>query len=166
MHENETYLISAQIQERAAGMYSTLPYGIAQVIAEIPYIFIQTTYFSLIIYAMVAAISASAFFALFALFSGFFIPRHRIPKWWMWYYWICPVAWTVYGLIVSQYGDLTDTIQVPGIVPDPSIKWYVMNYFGYDPNFMGPVAVVLVAFAVFFAFMFALCSSKLNFQHR
>ncbi|KAL9251841.1 ABC transporter G family member 42-like protein [Drosera capensis] len=148
-------------RERAAGMYSALPYGIAQVIAEIPYIFIQTTYYSLIVYATVcfqwtaakflwfffisfftflyftyygmmtvsitpnhevAAIFASAFFALFALFSGFFIPRHRIPKWWMWYYWICPVAWTVYGLIVSQYGDLTDTIQVPGIVPDPSIK--------------------------------------------
>ncbi|GAB2293475.1 ABC transporter G member 42 [Dionaea muscipula] len=192
-------------RERAAGMYSALPYAIAQIIAEIPYIFVQTTYYSVIVYGMVcfqwtaakfiwfffisfisflyftyygmmtvsitpnhevAAIFASAFFALFTLFSGFFIPRQRIRKWWMWYYWICPVAWTVYGLIVSQYGDMEDTIKVTGMVPDPSIKWYVANHFGYDRNFMGPVATVLVAFAVFFAFMFALCVSKLNFQHR
>ncbi|KAL5757768.1 hypothetical protein ACOSP7_020379 [Xanthoceras sorbifolium] len=192
-------------RERAAGMYSALPYALAQVIVEIPYIFVQTTYYSLIVYAMVsfewvlskfiwfffitffsflyftyygmmtvsitpnhqaAAIFASAFYALFTLFSGFFIPKPRIPKWWTWYYYICPVAWTVYGLIVTQYGDIEDTIKVPGILPDPSIKWYVQNHFGYDLNFMGPTTVILVAFAAFFALMFAVCIKTLNFQQR
>ncbi|KAK2971133.1 hypothetical protein RJ640_008557 [Escallonia rubra] len=192
-------------RERAAGMYSALPYAMAQVVAEIPYVFVQTTYYSLIVYAMVsfrwtlvkflwfffisffsflyftyygmmtvsitpnhevAAILASAFYALFTLFSGFFIPRPRIPKWWIWYYWICPVAWTVYGLIVSQYGDIEETIEVPGVVPNPSISWYVENHFGYDLDFMGPVAAVLVGFTVFFAFMYALCIRVLNFQQR
>ncbi|KAL5822738.1 hypothetical protein ACOSQ4_020638 [Xanthoceras sorbifolium] len=192
-------------RERAAGMYSALPYALAQVIVEIPYIFVQTTYYSLIVYAMVsfewvlskfiwfffitffsflyftyygmmtvsitpnhqaAAIFASAFYALFTLFSGFFIPKPRIPKWWTWYYYICPVAWTVYGLIVTQYGDIEDTIKVPGILPDPSIKWYVQNHFGYDLNFMGPTTVILVAFATFFALMFAVCIKTLNFQQR
>ncbi|XP_059641743.1 ABC transporter G family member 42-like isoform X1 [Cornus florida] len=192
-------------RERAAGMYSALPYAMAQVIAEIPYVFIQTTYYSLIVYAMVsfqwtlakflwfffisffsflyftyygmmmvsitpnhevAAILASMFYALFTLFSGFFIPRLRIPKWWIWYYWICPVAWTVYGLIVSQYGDLEDTIKVPGIEPDPTIKWYVQNHFGFELNFMGPVAAVLVGFTVFFALVFSFCIKVLNFQQR
>ncbi|KAL5576927.1 hypothetical protein UlMin_018626 [Ulmus minor] len=192
-------------RERAAGMYSALPYAIAQVIIEIPYIFVQTTYYSLIVYAMVsfewslakffwfffitffsflyftyygmmtvsitpnhevAAIFASAFYALFTLFSGFFIPKPRIPKWWRWYYYICPVAWTVNGLIVTQYGDLEDTIKVAGITPDPTIKWYVQDHFGYDLNFMGPTAAVLVAFGAFFALMFAVCIKKLNFQKR
>lgn len=192
-------------RERAAGMYSALPYALAQVIIEIPYVFVQTTYYTLIVYAMVsfewtvakffwffavtffsflyftyygmmtvsitpnhqlAAIFAAAFYALFNLFSGFYIPRPRIPKWWIWYYWICPVAWTVYGLIVSQYGDVEDTIKVPGITPDPTIKWYVQDHFGYKPNFMGPIAGVLVAFTVFFAFMFAYCIKTLNFQMR
>ncbi|KAK4837594.1 hypothetical protein QYF36_006786 [Acer negundo] len=38
-------------RERAAGMYSAiaLPYALAQVIVEIPYIFVQTTYYSHII---------------------------------------------------------------------------------------------------------------------
>ncbi|BBG98920.1 ABC-2 and Plant PDR ABC-type transporter family protein [Prunus dulcis] len=192
-------------RERAAGMYSALPYALAQVIVEIPYVFIQTTYYTAIVYAMVsfqwtaakffwfffinffsflyftyygmmtvsitpnhqvAAIFATAFYSVFNLFSGFFIPRPRIPKWWVWYYWICPVAWTVYGLIVSQYGDIEDTIRAPGITPDPTVKGYIEDHFGYDPNFMGPVAGVLVGFTLFFAFMFAYCIRTLNFQVR
>ncbi|XP_059640915.1 ABC transporter G family member 29-like [Cornus florida] len=192
-------------RERAAGMYSALPYSMAQVFTEIPYVFIQTTSYSLIVYAMVsfewtahkffwfffvnffsflyftyygmmtvsitpnhqiAAIFAAAFYSLFNLFSGFFIPKPKIPKWWIWYYWICPVAWTVYGLIVSQYGDVEDTLKVPGMETDPTVKWYVENHFGYDPNFMGPIAAVLCAFTVFFAFIYTYCIKTLNFQMR
>jgi len=91
----------------------------------------------------------------------------KIPKWWVWYYWICPVAWTVYGLIVSQYGDVMATINVPGRAgPDPTIKVYIQENFGYDPDFMGQVAAVLVGFTVFFAFLFAFCIRTLNFQTR
>ncbi|XP_047316976.1 ABC transporter G family member 35-like [Impatiens glandulifera] len=192
-------------RERAAGMYSALPYAFAQVIAELPYVFVQTMYFSLIVYAMigfewavgkffwfffitffsflyftyygmmtvsitpnhqVAAIFAAAFYALFNLFSGFFIPKPKIPKWWIWYYWICPVAWTVYGLIVSQYGDLQSELIVPGVTPNPTIQSYIKSHFGYDPDFIGGIAGGLVAFCVFFAFMYAYCIKTLNFQTR
>ncbi|KAL3618291.1 transcription factor [Castilleja foliolosa] len=223
-------------RERAAGMYSALPYAIAQVIVEIPYVFVQTTYYTVIVYAMVsfewtaakffwfyfvtffsflyftyygmmtvsitpnhqvAAIFAAAFYALFNLFSGFFIPRPvstksviypnfniesnygvilailkvsrpfwKIPKWWVWYYWICPVAWTVYGLIIGQYGDVQTTIRVAGMSTNPTIKSYIQTHFGYDPDFKGPVAGVLIGFAVFFAFMYAYCIKTLNFQMR
>ncbi|KAF7803604.1 ABC transporter G family member 29-like [Senna tora] len=181
-------------REKAAGMYAALPYAVAQVVCEIPYVFFQTVYYSLIVYAMVsfewearkffwfffvsffsflyftyygmmtvaitpnhqvAAIFASAFYGLFNIFSGFFIPRPKIPKWWVWYYWICPIAWTVYGLIVAQYGDSEEILAVPGMENGVLIKDYITSYYGYDPNFMGPVAGILVAFTVFFAFMFA-----------
>jgi len=89
----------------------------------------------------------------------------KIPKWWTWYYWICPLSWSLYGMIVTQYGDIEDMIKVPG-QPDQMIKFYVQDYYGYDPNFMGTVAAVLVGFSVFFAFMFAFCIKKLNFQQR
>ncbi|KAK4479596.1 hypothetical protein RD792_015114 [Penstemon davidsonii] len=192
-------------REKAAGMYSALPYAMAQVIAEIPYVFVQTTYYTLIVYAMVgfewkaakffwffyvnffsflyftyygmmtvsmtpdlqvAAIFANAFYYLFNLFSGFFIPRPRIPKWWIWYYWICPMAWSVYGLIVSQYGDVEDTIRVPGETIKPSIKAFIEDHFGYNLNFMGPAAAVLICFTFLFAFMYAYCIKALNFQKR
>ncbi|XP_054783595.1 ABC transporter G family member 36-like [Prosopis cineraria] len=197
-------------RERAAGMYSALPYAIAQVVTEIPYVLFQTVYYSLLVYAMVsfewavgkffwfffvcffsflyftyygmmtvsitpnhqvAAIFAAAFYGLFNLFSGFFIPRPRIPKWWVWYYWICPVAWTVYGLIVSQYGDVTKTISAPGYgvnggIGDVALNTYIEDHFGFRTDFMGPVSAVLIAFTVFFAFMFAYCIKTLNFQTR
>ncbi|GAB2293500.1 transcription factor [Dionaea muscipula] len=192
-------------RERASGMYSAFPYAMAQVVVEIPFVFVQAVYYSLILYAMlsfqwtapkffwfffitffsmlyftyygmmtiamtpnhhVAGIFSTAFFYLFNIFSGFFIPKPKIPKWWIWYYWICPVAWTVYGLILSQYGDLEETIKVPGIIPDPTIKWYVEHQLGYSPDMMGPVAVVIVSFAVLFAFFFAYCLRTLNFQTR
>ncbi|XP_071711095.1 ABC transporter G family member 36-like [Rutidosis leptorrhynchoides] len=192
-------------RETAAGMYSALPYAMAQVFVEIPYVLFQTSYYTLIVYAMVsfewtaakffwfffinffsflyftyygmmtvsitpnhqvAAIFAASFYSVFNLFSGFFIPRPKIPKWWIWYYWICPLAWTVYGCIVSQYGDVETTITVPGTSPDPTIKSYIKDHFGYEPDFMAPVAIVLVGFCVFFAFMYAYCLKKLNFQMR
>ncbi|KAF2558869.1 hypothetical protein F2Q68_00013455, partial [Brassica cretica] len=192
-------------REKAAGMYSAIPYAISQVTCELPYVFIQTTYYSLIVYAMVgfewkaskffwflfinytsflywtyygmmtvsltpnhqvASIFASAFYGIFNLFSGFFIPRPKIPKWWIWYYWICPVAWTIYGLITSQYGDVDTPIAFPGGPPNLTVKQYLKDQYGFESDFMGPVAAVLVIFPVFFAFVFAFCIRTLNFQTR
>ncbi|GLJ08413.1 hypothetical protein SUGI_0088240 [Cryptomeria japonica] len=104
-------------RERAAGMYSAIPYALAQ----------------------------------------------KIPKWWLWYYWICPVAWTIYGLIITQYGDITNPIMVNGQQSIPLNK-YVEEYFGYHRDFIGSVAVVLIGFGVFFAIMFSICIKVLNFQ--
>ncbi|CAL5195539.1 unnamed protein product [Lathyrus oleraceus] len=115
----------------------------------------------------VASIFAAAFYGLFNLFSGFFIPRPKIPGWWVWYYWICPVAWTVYGLIVSQYRDIDDPIRVVGSLNrNFTVKEYIEDHYGFKPDFMGPVAGVLIAFPCFFAFIFAFCIKALNFQSR
>ncbi|KAK8678822.1 hypothetical protein V6N13_144303 [Hibiscus sabdariffa] len=40
-------------RERAAGMYSAMPYAIAQVLIEIPYIFVQASVYGIIVYAMI-----------------------------------------------------------------------------------------------------------------
>ena len=89
----------------------------------------------------------------------------KIPKRWVWYYWICPVSWTVYGLIASQYGDVTDNLEVIGEGFKP-LNQFVEDYFGYKHDFLPTVAAVLVGFAVFFAFTFAYCIRILNFQQR
>lgn len=90
----------------------------------------------------------------------------KIPKWWVWYYWICPMAWTVYGLIVSQYRDITEGISVSGELNKIPVKQYIEDHYGFKPDFMGPVAAVLVAFTAFFAFVFAFSIKALNFQTR
>jgi ABC-type multidrug transport system permease subunit len=40
----------------------------------------------------ISAIVSSAFYLIWNLFVGFLIPRKKIPIWWRWYYWACPVA--------------------------------------------------------------------------
>ncbi|KAM3699915.1 hypothetical protein ACB098_05G059300 [Castanea mollissima] len=187
-------------RERAAGMYSALPYAIAQVMIELPYVFVQAVVYGVIVYSMIgfqwtvakffwylffmyftllyytfygmmsvavtpthqiASIVSAAFYGIWNLFSGFVIPRTRIPVWWRWYCWICPTAWTLYGLIASQFGDLKNKLDTGLAVGD-----FVESYFGYRHDFLGVVAAVVVGFAVFFAFIFAFAIRTLNFQKR
>ena len=82
--------------------------------------------------------------------------------WWEWYYWACPVAWTLYGLVGSQYGDVDKTIGNT----NQTMKAYVDEYYGIEHDFLGVVAVVNVVFGLLFAFIFALSIKFLNFQRR
>ncbi|KAK0595711.1 hypothetical protein LWI29_009274 [Acer saccharum] len=109
----------------------------------------------------IAGIVSSAFYAIWNLFTGFIVPQKRIPVWWRWYYWMCPVAWTLYGLIVSQFGDVDDMLDV-GITVDEFLR----SYLGYKLEFLGVVAAVMVAFPVVFALVFAISIKFFNFQNR
>ncbi|KAK1422456.1 hypothetical protein QVD17_25588 [Tagetes erecta] len=187
-------------RERAAGMYSALPYAFAQVLVEIPYVLVQTVVYSVIVYSMIgfewsaekflwylffqlccflymtyygmmtvaitpnaniAAIIAASFYGIFNLFSGFIIPRPSIPVWWRWYYWGNPIAWTIYGMVASQFGDFNDDL-----TNGETVKGYLDRYFGYEHSFLGVVAGVHVGLVVFFAFIFAYCIRSFNFQKR
>lgn len=188
-------------RERAAGMYSALPYAFGQVAIELPYVLIQSLIYGVLVYAMIgfewtaakffwymffmyftllyftyygmmavgltpnhniASIVSSAFYGIWNLFSGFIIPRPKIPAWWIWYYWACPVSWTLYGLAASQFGDIKDTLQDN----NEAVNDFIRSYFGFRHSFLGVVAVVVVAFPVLFAFLFGFSIKTLNFQKR
>lgn len=84
-----------------------------------------------------------------------------MPIWWRWYYWICPVSYTLYGLVASQFGDIKDEMDTGETVED-----FVRTYFGYRHDFVGIVAVVLVGISVLFGFIFAFSIRVFNFQKR
>eukprot|EP00246_Nothoceros_aenigmaticus_P017929 TRINITY_DN90_c0_g2_i1.p1 TRINITY_DN90_c0_g2~~TRINITY_DN90_c0_g2_i1.p1 ORF type:complete len:1193 (+),score=203.08 TRINITY_DN90_c0_g2_i1:284-3580(+) len=191
-------------RERAAGMYSALPYAFGQVVIEVPYVLVQTLTYGFIVYSMInfewtaakflwftflmfltllymtyygmmnvaltpnhqiASIVASAFYMLWNLFSGFIVPRNQIPIWWRWYYWATPIAWTLYGIIVSQLGDvITEVERADGT--KVTVKKYLEEQFGFHHDFLGWVVLVHVCMVVGFAFVFAFCIKYLNFQHR
>nr|CAB3473545.1 unnamed protein product [Digitaria exilis] len=109
----------------------------------------------------IASIVSSAFYAIWNLFSGFIIPRPRVPIWWRWYCWICPVAWTLYGLVVSQFGDVMTQME-----DGRTVKVFIEDYFDFKHSWLGYVAGVVVAFAVLFAALFGFAIMKLNFQRR
>ncbi|XP_012076642.1 pleiotropic drug resistance protein 1 [Jatropha curcas] len=187
-------------RERAAGMYSALPYAFGQVMIEIPYVFVQTIIYGVIVYSMIgfdwtvskflwyiffmyftflyfsfygmmttaitpnhniASVVASAFYALWNLFSGFIIPPPRIPVWWRWYYWSCPVAWTLYGLVASQYGDIKDVLDT-----GETVDHFLRTYFGFRHEFVGIAASVIFGISMLFGFIFALSIKSFNFQKR
>ncbi|KAJ8755785.1 hypothetical protein K2173_024329 [Erythroxylum novogranatense] len=145
-------------RERAAGMYSSLPYAFGQVLIEIPYVFAQAVVYGVIVYSMigfewtlakffwylyfmyftflyytfygmmmvavspnyhVSAIIASSFYALWNLFCGFIIPKTQMPVWWSWYYWLCPVAWSLNGLVTSQFADITRPLESVSKIQHP-----------------------------------------------
>lgn len=90
--------------------------------------------------------------------------KQRIPIWWRWYYYICPVAWSLYGLVVSQFGDIQDIL-----TDDPenlTVEEFIKSYFGFHHDFLGEVAVIVAGFAVLFAFIFAFSVRTFNFQKR
>ncbi|BFG42856.1 hypothetical protein CerSpe_291300 [Prunus speciosa] len=109
----------------------------------------------------VAGITSNAFYALWNLFSGFIIPRTRIPIWWRWYYWASPMAWTLYGLTVSQFGDIQAKLNT-----GETVQEFLSSYFGFKQEFLGVVAAVVVGFALLFAFTYAFSIKMLNFQWR
>lgn len=38
--------------------------------------------------------------------------QEMVP-WWRWYYYINPVSWTLYAIIVTQLGDDTHVVSLP-----------------------------------------------------
>lgn len=192
-------------RERAAGMYSALPFAFAQVVIEFPYVFGQTIIYCTIFYSMasfdwtalkfiwysffmyftmlyftfygmmttaltpnhnVASIIAAPFYMLWNLFSGFMIPHKRIPIWWSWYYWANPIAWTLYGLLISQYGDdnkLMKLSEGDRLLP---VKQVLQEVFGYRHDFLGVAGLMVVGFCVLFGVIFAFAIKAFNFQRR
>ncbi|KAF3555255.1 hypothetical protein F2Q69_00016938 [Brassica cretica] len=166
-------------REKAAGMYGPIPYAAAQGLVEIPYILTQTilygviTYFTIgfertlskfVLYLHLAAVISSAFYSLWNLLSGFLVQKPLIPVWWIWFYYICPVAWTLQGVILSQLGDVESIIKEPMF--HGTVKQFIEQYFGFKPDMIGVSAAVLVGFCALFFSGFALSVKFLNFQRR
>ena len=60
--------------------------------------------------------------------------------WWRWYYWICPVSWTLYGMITSQFGDVEDMLTDRNV----TAVQYLDYFYGFKHDFQGIVAAVVV----------------------
>ncbi|KAL4180857.1 hypothetical protein AMTRI_Chr12g268210 [Amborella trichopoda] len=132
--------------------------------------FLYYTYYGMMTVALTpnatfASILSSAFYGVWMLFTGFLLPRTSIPGWWRWYYWGCPVAWTLYGLMVSQFGNVTKQLLTAEGNPVP-LRDFLNASYGFDYDMLPWVACVVVGYAILFALVFALSIRTLNFQAR
>ncbi|XP_058191658.1 pleiotropic drug resistance protein 3-like isoform X3 [Rhododendron vialii] len=127
------------------------------------------TYVGMLLVAMtpsfpMATILQSVVYVMFNLFSGFFIPRPQIPKWWIWMYYLTPTSWTLKGILTSQYGDIQKEITVFG--ETKTVSAFLTDYFGYHHDQLPIVGVVLIMYPIVIASLFAYCIEKLNYQRR
>ncbi|XP_051142940.1 ABC transporter G family member 31-like [Andrographis paniculata] len=190
-------------RERAAGMYSPVPFALAQGLVELPYILVQAIIYSIITYFMInyermagkfflyllfmfltflyftffgmmvvgltrtlnlAAVCATAFYATWELFSGFLIPVPNIPPWWIWLYYVCPVAWTLRGVITSQLGDVETAVIGPDF--EGTVQEFISHRFGFESKMLWPTVGVLIGFCVVFFVIYVFSVRVLNFQRR
>mmetsp|Transcript_9242 Transcript_9242/g.27733 ORF Transcript_9242/g.27733 Transcript_9242/m.27733 type:complete len:1604 (+) Transcript_9242:484-5295(+) len=192
-------------REQAAGMYSVMPFALAQIVVEFPYNFLQVSIYALITFFMigfeitfvkfaeywlvffltlnlftiyglmavsltpnvpVANVLSSTFYGLWNLTAGFIIPAGSIPGWWIWMYYINPVSWSLYGVIVTQLGDFKDRrIQkIDGTFT--TVPQYLEDSFQYKYSFRGWVYLILIGFSILFAAVSAIAQKKINFQNR
>jgi ABC-type multidrug transport system permease subunit len=136
--------------------------------------FLTLVYFTLYGIAVIAltpslqvgAILSSTFYSLWNLFAGFLLPRPAMPGWWLWYWYLNPVSWTLYGLIGSQLGDVEDTIQLEGNQGTVQVGQYVDEYFGYSYSFLGQTIAILVSFCLVFWLATAAGLKFLNYRKR
>ncbi|KAL5991460.1 hypothetical protein ACLOJK_012369 [Asimina triloba] len=113
----------------------------------------------------VAAVFASAFYSLWNLMSGFLIPKPRMPGWWAWFHYIDPIAWTLRGVITSQFGDVESPIVGPGF--NGSVGEFVKSYLGFEEKGLVGISVaVLLLFVFLFFGTYATAIKVLNFQRR
>lgn len=86
-----------------------------------------------------------------------------MPKWWRWFSWVCPVAYTLYGLIASQFGDVEDKTLSD---ENKTVKKFIEDYFGFDHDSVWAVGLAVVGFTFLFAITFAYSIRSFNFQKR
>lgn len=100
-------------REKAAGMYSAIPYAFAQVAIEVVYVGIQTMIYSLLIYSMIGFHWTAAKFL-----------------WFYFYIFMCFVYFTLYGMMLVA---LTPNYQIAAITMS-----FFLNFWNLFSGFMIP----------------------------
>ncbi|XP_022728801.1 pleiotropic drug resistance protein 3-like [Durio zibethinus] len=112
----------------------------------------------------IAGALTSACYPMLNLFSGFLIPKPKIPRWWIWLYYMTPTSWTLNCLLSSQYGDVNDKIMV--FTETTTMASLLEDYFGFRHDHLAISAVILFFYPLIFSSLFAFFITRLNFERR
>ena len=86
-----------------------------------------------------------------------------MPPWFRWLTLVNPMAWSLNGLISSQYGRFADPIQTLsyGTI---SVTNYIEVQYGYHYSFLRYVPLILIGFCAGFAFVAVVALKIFRFQ--
>ncbi|KAE8726276.1 hypothetical protein F3Y22_tig00007179pilonHSYRG00099 [Hibiscus syriacus] len=112
----------------------------------------------------IAGALTSTYYPLTNLFSGFLLPKPKIPSWWIWMYYLMPTSWTLNLLLTSQYGDNNDELMVYN--ETTTVATLLEQYFGFGDHHIVVSAAVLFCYPLTFSSLFAFFINRLNFERR
>lgn len=76
------------------------------------------------------------------------------------------MAWSLYGLVASQYADSEKLVKLSDGVQSLSTRILINKVFGYRHDYVGIAGVMVAGFCVLFAVIFAFAIKSFNFQRR
>lgn len=113
-----------------------------------------------------ANVFCALFFGVFNLFSGFLKPQPAMPVYWKyWVPWANPVAWSIYGLSVSQLGNNGESI-VDFTGTTTTVSQFLAQRFNWHSYMEGPIVAILFGYAVLFSAATVLALKYINYQRR
>lgn len=102
---------------------------------------------------------------VFNLFNGFVLAYPSMPTYWQWLNRIVPTTWVLYGLGVSQLGDVTThLVQFAGRRMPVSAFTKLLFDFDYDMRWW--CLLIVFGYVVFFRVTSILALKYLNFLRR
>ena len=82
-------------------------------------------------------------------------------------YYLNPVSWTLYGLVASNVGDLSDQfITLNGETTPISVPQFLRQQFDYRHDWLGWVVLILLGWIIVFWLLGAYAFKRFNFQKR
>jgi len=114
----------------------------------------------------IAQVTSILFYFLWCLFCGFLIPRPAMGGWLVWLYYLDPMAWSLYGVVGSQLGDIDNEFISYADGTTVTIKEFTRSYFGFKHELLGMVVGIMFAFTVVFFLVATWALRYLNFQNR
>ena len=88
-----------------------------------------------------------------------------MPKWYAWYYYINPFAYSLQGIVLSQLGDVEDQVALPDGTT-VSVRDALAAVFGYHYSFLGYNVLIMIGFCAAFAIAGLVCLQTLNLKSR
>ncbi|ELR10948.1 ABC2 type transporter superfamily protein [Acanthamoeba castellanii str. Neff] len=128
--------------QRGQKYYHTSPYVLSHLIAEVPMVLIEITFFSAFVYWItgLSDLDAGGRFGYFyfllilyyltitppclaflLLFAGFIIPRTDIHPWWIWMYWANPTTYAFQGMASNEFWDQPYHCTLEELMPPSSV---------------------------------------------
>lgn len=89
----------------------------------------------------------------------------QLPWWVRWIWYSNPVSWGLYGIIITQMGDVEGDVQLTDN-SFQSIQQYLGDSFGYHYDFRWQTVGILLGFTGAFLIGAVASLRFFNFQHR